>query len=180
MTGGAGSAPDAGAFRTAMGRWATGVSIVTASEQGRDAGLTVNALLSVSLRPPSVLVSLSRDVDTLPVLERTRTFGVSVLRADQRELSERFALPIPSAEKFGGVAVRRGRSGVPLLEGALATLECRVVSTNSVFDHHLVVGEVTDLELGEEGSPLVFFRSGYAAADGANGLRLPPASGSRP
>ncbi len=180
MTGGAGPAPDAGAFRTAMGRWATGVSVVTASEEGRDAGLTVNALLSVSLRPPSVLVSLSREVDTLPVVERTRAFGVSVLRADQRALSERFALAVPSAEKFDGVAVRRGRSGVPLLEGALATLECRVVMTNAVFDHHLVVGEVTDLVLGEEGSPLVFFRSGYATAHGVDDLRLPPAGGRRP
>ncbi len=174
MTGGARAGPDAGAFRAAMGRWATGVSVVTTSEDGRDAGLTVNALLSVSLRPPSLLVSLSRDVDTLPIVERTRSFGVSVLRSDQRSLSERFAQAIPSAEKFSGVAVRRARSGTPLLEGALATFDCRLVSSTAAFDHHLLVGEVVELALGEEGSPLVFFRSGYGTDLGEDRLRLAP------
>lgn len=166
--------PDARAFRTLMGRWATGVSVVTASEEGHDAGLTVNAFLSVSLAPPSVLVSLSEEVDTLPVIERTRAFAVSVLSSRQRELSERFARAVPSPEKFAGLLVDRGAGGLPLLRGALGTIECRLVSSTPVFDHHLLVGEVVRLTMGAEGLPLVFFRSGYAAAEEPERLRLPP------
>ncbi len=162
------------AFRTLMGRWATGVSVVTATEGGHDSGLTVNALLSVSLEPPSVLVSLKRDADTLPVIERTRLFGVSFLRADQRPLSERFARPVLSAEKFDGLELRRGSTGVPLLPGALGTVECRLVSSTPVFDHHLLVGEVVGLDLGPDGPPLLFYRSGYASDEGNDRLHLAP------
>lgn len=164
-------------FRSAMGRWATGVSVVTAHDRGEDAGMTVNALLSVALEPPSLLVSLQQEVDTLPVLRRTRRFGVNFLAAGQRELSRRFALGVPAAEKFRGVAVHRGELGVPLLDGALATLECRLVSEVPAFDHVLVVGEVVRLEEGPDGPPLVFYRGGYAAAEGSERLRLPAPKG---
>jgi flavin reductase (DIM6/NTAB) family NADH-FMN oxidoreductase RutF len=165
---------DPAAFRTAMGRWATGVSVVTASDGGHDAGLTVNALLSVSLRPPSVLVSLTLDADTLPVIERSRHFGVSVLGAGQRSLSERFARAVPPKEKFDGVAIHRGTTGVPLLDGALFHLECRLVSSTPAFDHHLLVGEVVELATGPDGPPLLFYHSGYAEALDAERVRLPP------
>jgi flavin reductase (DIM6/NTAB) family NADH-FMN oxidoreductase RutF len=170
------SVPDRSAsperFRAVMGRWATGVSVVTAHDAGEDAGLTVNALLSVALDPPSVLVSLQREVDTLPVLRRGRGFGVSFLSAGQVELSRRFALAAPPAEKFRGVDVHRGRSGVALLDGALAGLECRLVSESPAFDHVLVVGEVERIEEGPDGAPLLFYRGLYAEADGAERLRL--------
>lgn len=178
MTDGA-PAPDARAFRTLMGRWATGVSVVTASDHGRDAGLTVNAFLSVSLAPPSVLVSLSQDVDTLPVIERTGAFAVNVLAAGQREVSERFARPVPAPEKFEGIAVDRGPGGLPLVRGALGTLECRLLSSTPVFDHRLLVGEVVRLTIGAEELPLVFFRAGYAVAEDRERLRLPTAPASR-
>jgi 3-hydroxy-9,10-secoandrosta-1,3,5(10)-triene-9,17-dione monooxygenase reductase component len=165
---------DPARFRALMGRWATGVSVVTARGRAHDAGLTVNALLSVSLRPPSVLVSLGHDVDTLPVIEESGHFGASFLAADQRPVSERFALTIPSAEKFAGLAVHRGPAGSPLLTDALASLECRVVSRTPTFDHVLLVGEVIHTESGREAPPLVFYRSGYAEADGPNRIRLPP------
>jgi len=160
-------------FRRVMGRWATGVCVVTARDGAHDAGLTVNALLSVSLDPPSVLVSLQRDVDTLPVLHRSRAFAVSFLAADQQALSQRFALAAPSEEKFRGVAVHRGTTGAPLLDGALATLECRVLSETPTFDHVLVVGEVLRLDEGSDGPPLVFYRGRYATDEGHELLRLP-------
>ena len=166
-------------FRGLMGRWATGVSVVTASEGGVDAGLTVNALLSVTLRPPAVLVSLQRDADTLGHIERTRAFGVSFLRADQRDLSERFARAIPSAEKFSGLEVRRGTTGVPLFAHALGTMECRLVSSTPLYDHALLVGEVVRLDLGEDAPPLVFYRSAYASAEGADRLHLAPGPSAR-
>ncbi|MGI0071374.1 MAG: flavin reductase family protein [Thermoplasmata archaeon] len=161
-------------FRAAMAHWATGVSVVTAHDGGADAGLTVNAFLSVALTPPSVLVSLAREVDTLPVLEQSGHFGLSVLAGGQRAISERFALAVPPAEKFLGLAVHRGPHGSPLLDGALAALEARVVARTPAFDHVLVLGEVVHLESGADGPPLLFFRSGYASADEAGRLLLPP------
>jgi flavin reductase (DIM6/NTAB) family NADH-FMN oxidoreductase RutF len=156
-----------------MGRWATGVSVVTAHDGSRDAGLTVNALLSVSLAPPTLLVSLSTDADTLPVLERSGHFGVSFLTADQRAVSERFAQTLPSVEKFGGIPLHRGPHGSPLLDGVLGAAECRVVSRSPTADHVLIVGEVVHEETGPDAAPLLFFRSGYADADGPERLRLP-------
>ena len=162
-------------FRSLMSRWATGVAVVTSHEGGTDAGMTVNALLSVSLNPPSLLVSLTRDADTTGVVERSGIFGVSMLAADQRPWSERFAKPIPSAEKFAGVPFHRGRSGVPLLDGTLGSIECRVVSTTLAFDHALYLGEVVGLELGPDRVPLIFQHSGYAEPDPQGAVRLPPA-----
>ena len=159
-------------FRSVMGRWATGVSVVTSRDGPVDAGLTVNGLLSVSLEPPSLLVSLQHDVDTLPVLLRSRVFGVSFLSAAQRALSERFAGRVPAEEKFRDLAFHRGVSGVPLLDGALATLECRVVSSTPAYDHVLVVGEVDRAEEGPAGAPLLFFRGAYAEHLGGDRLQL--------
>jgi 3-hydroxy-9,10-secoandrosta-1,3,5(10)-triene-9,17-dione monooxygenase reductase component len=157
-----------------MARWATGVSVVTARDGDGDAGLTVNALLSVSLEPPSLLVSLSADADTLPVLKRSGRFGVSLLAADQQGVSERFARTLPRAEKFTGLLFHRGPRGSALLGGALAAVECRLASTIPAFDHVLVIGEVEFAELGADGPPLLYFRSGYGIADGAGAVRLPP------
>jgi flavin reductase (DIM6/NTAB) family NADH-FMN oxidoreductase RutF len=159
-------------FRGAMGRWATGVTVVTAHAGGEDAGMTVNAFLSVALAPPSILVSLQREVETLPVLRRARRFGVSVLAAGQRELSRRFAQAISPAEKFRGVPVHRTPSGTPLLDGALLTLDCRLASEVPAFDHVLIVGEVERLEEGPEAVPLLFFRGQYGEADDDGRLRL--------
>jgi 3-hydroxy-9,10-secoandrosta-1,3,5(10)-triene-9,17-dione monooxygenase reductase component len=161
-------------FRQAMGRWATGVSVVLAHDGTGDAGLTVNALLSVALEPPTVLLSLQKDVDTLPVLRRAGTFGVSFLAADQRELSERFARAVPAEEKFRGIRLHRGPGGTPFLDGALGGLDCRLVSAEPLYDHVLVVGEVVRLDPGTEGTPLLFFRGRYGEADGPDRLRLPP------
>ena len=171
---GAGPAPPIAPerFRNAMGRWATGVTVLTAHAGEEDAGMTVNAFLSVALAPPSVLVSLQREVETLPVLRRARRFGVSVLAAAQRELSRRFSQAIPSPEKFRGVPVRRTPSGTPLLDGAVLALECRLVSEAAAFDHVLVVGEVERLEEGAEALPRLFYRGQYGEADGEGRLRL--------
>lgn len=169
--------PDRALFRATMARWATGVSVVTTRDGETDAGLTVNAFLSVSLFPPSILVSLQDDVDTLPHLERSRAFAVNLLAADQQPLSERFARAIPSAEKFRDLPFHRGATGAALLDGALGALECRVLAITPAFDHRLVLGEVVELEAGRDAPPLLFYRSGYATAEGADRLRLAPPRG---
>ncbi len=162
-------------FRHLMARWATGVTVVTAHDDAGDAGLTVNAFLSVSLRPPSVLISLTTDADTVPVIERSRSFAVNLLGAGQRALSERFARTVPSAEKFSGLTFHRGPGGLPLLDGTLGALECHVVAWVPRFDHVLIVGEVTHEETGGDGPPLLFYHSGYGEAEGADRVKLPPA-----
>ncbi len=167
------SAPSPEEFRRLMGRWATGVSVVTAHEGQDDAGLTVNGFLSVSLAPPSVLVSLARDVDTLPVIARSGRFGVSLLAADQRALSERFARNEPSEAKFRELAFHRAPGGTPLLDGTLGGLECQVAARWAVSDHILLVGEVDHQETGRDGLPLLFFRSAYSEAEAPDRLRLP-------
>ena len=166
------STVDSAEFRALMARWPTGVSVVTARDGTADAGLTVNAFLSVSLHPPSVLVSLTLDADTTPVIERTGLFAVNFLAADQRALSERFARTVPSAEKFAGLPVHRGATGVALLEGTLGAIECRVASHVRSYDHILFVGEVVRSERGRDAPPLLFFRSAYAEAEGADRLHL--------
>ena len=163
---------DSAEFRALMAHWPTGVSVVTAQDGALDAGLTVNAFLSVSLHPPSVLVSLTQDADTTPIIERTGRFAVNFLAADQRPLSERFARPVPPAEKFVGTAVHRGVTGVALLDGTLGAVECRLTSRVASYDHILFVGEVVRVERGREAPPLLFFRSAYAEAEGSDRLHL--------
>jgi 3-hydroxy-9,10-secoandrosta-1,3,5(10)-triene-9,17-dione monooxygenase reductase component len=171
MTGTVSAATD---FRRLMGRWPTGVSVVTAREGERDYGMTVNAILSVSLAPPLLLVSLSADAETTLVVGRSGAFAASFLSAAQRSLSERFARASPQEEKFLGVPVSRGRLGPALIDGALGWVECRVRSATPAADHQLIVGEVETVAFGPDATPLLFHRSGYAEASGTNGLSLPP------
>ncbi len=167
------AAADPEPFRRLMAAWATGVSVVTARSGTEDAGLTVNAFLSVALDPPTVLISLTRDADTVPLLEASGAFAVNLLASDQRALSERFARAIPPAEKFRDLPVRRGATGAALLDGTLGALEARVLRRVEVADHRLYLGAVVALHPGREARPLLFFRSGYAEEEGTAALRLP-------
>ncbi|MGA7922523.1 MAG: flavin reductase family protein [Thermoplasmata archaeon] len=164
---------DALEFRRFMARWPTGVSVVTAREGETNYGLTVSAFFSVSLRPPLVLVSLSTDADTTPVIQRTHRFAINLLSADQHILSERFASTLPPKEKFRDLPFRVSAGGLPLLGDTLGRLECEVQKEYPVADHDLVLGEVKGIDPGEEGPPLLYFRSGYALRRGPDLLELP-------
>ena len=164
---------DAAAFRRWMGRWPTGVSVVTSREGERDYGLTVNAFLSVSLVPPTILVSLGHEADSLAVVARTGRFAVNLLAAEQRGLSERFSKTISAEEKFRGVPLHRGPAGLAFLDGALASIEASVTEAVEVGDHTLFVGRVDRLEFGSERTPLLFHRGQYAEPEGSELLRLP-------
>jgi flavin reductase (DIM6/NTAB) family NADH-FMN oxidoreductase RutF len=156
---------DATQFRQLMARWATGVTVVTAHEEGRDYGMTVNAFLSVSLSPPSLLISLGVEAETTPVIERTRRFAVNVLAKEQREVSLRFATTIPSSEKFGSIPFHRGRGEVPLLDGAIAYFECDVRTSWRATDHLVFVGDVTELAAGADDPPLLYYHGNYATLE---------------
>ncbi|HEV2317669.1 MAG TPA: flavin reductase family protein [Thermoplasmata archaeon] len=164
--------PPSAEFRRLMGHWATGVSVVTASDGGEDHGLTVNAFLSVTLEPPTVLVSLTHDADTTPIVDRTRTFAVNLLAFDQKSLSQKFAEVIPHAAKFDGLEVTRGSTGAPLLTGTLGALEAEVDRHFDVADHRLFLGRIVAVHAGRDVAPLLFFRSRYASSDGSTRLTL--------
>lgn len=167
-----GPAVGAPEFRALLSRWATGVAVVTARSEGRDSGLTVNSFTSASLDPPLVLILLTPDAETTPVLARSGRFAVSILAAEQRAVSERFAKMLAPEAKFDGIEVDRTPTGLAVVRGALGALECRVERTLAVGDHTLVVGRVERLLPGTGGAPLLFFRSRYAEAEGPGRLRL--------
>ena len=155
------------AFRDVMGRFATGVSIVTTlDENGGPAGITVSAMSSVSLDPPLVMVALARNRFITPIVAANRRYAVNVLRADQQALSDCFAhAPVrPGREDFCGAAWHRGPTGLPLLDGTLGAIECSVVETYPVGDHELFIARVDSLQV-DEGDPLLYFRRQYLRVD---------------
>jgi flavin reductase (DIM6/NTAB) family NADH-FMN oxidoreductase RutF len=173
MSDAAAAPPDPERFRELMSRWPTGVSIVTSHADGADSGLTVNAFLSISLTPPMVLISLTLDAETTPIIQRSRGFAVNLLASRQRALSERFARRVPGREKFAGLTVHRGPTGSPLLDGTLVSFDCRVRQEVPAGDHVLLLGEVVRAEWSRPEMPLLFFRSQYAEPDPGGGVRLP-------
>ncbi len=124
-------------------------------------GLTVNSICSVSLHPPLVLVCFDNAARTLPVIRDTRRFGINMLCAEQLELSTLFASKTPEALKFEGVLWAE-RSGVPVLDGALAWLTCELTELVPAGDHTVGIAEVVELE-HDQGAPLVFYRGSYRA-----------------
>ncbi len=153
------------AFRRAMGRFPTGVAIVTALDvTGQPQAMTVSSLTSVSLEPCLLLVCLDEDSRVHEAATAAGRFGVSLLGVDDRATSVWLATPgRPSLGQLDRVPHRRGPvTGVPLLDGALATMECAVEAVHPAGDHGIVVGAVLDVAFGPaEREPLVWFRSGY-------------------
>jgi flavin reductase (DIM6/NTAB) family NADH-FMN oxidoreductase RutF len=149
---------DEAAFKQAMSHFASGVTVVTTEHDGRPYGMTVASFASLSLRPPLVLICIEKNVKTHDAIANAKKFGVSILSADQGEVSSRFASRME--DKFSGVEFTRGDLGVPLIAGALTTLECEVHDQLPGGDHTIFIGRVIDART-REGVPLLYFRSGY-------------------
>lgn len=145
-------------FKLAMSHFASGVTVVTTEHEGTRYGMTVASFASLSLHPPLVLVCIEKSVKTHDAIAGAGRFGVSMLAQAQADISGRFASK--SDDKFSGIAVRTGELGVPLIEGAICTLECRVHASLPGGDHTIYVGEVVDAQTADD-APLVYFRSGY-------------------
>jgi flavin reductase (DIM6/NTAB) family NADH-FMN oxidoreductase RutF len=162
---------DNGTFRLVMGRFATGVTVVTTFADGRPQGITVNALSSVSLRPPLVMVALDRGRFITPMVREHGRYAVNVLGEGQQGLSDCFAHAAvkPGREDFCGATWHAGLTGLPLLDGAIATLECTVIETFSAGDHDLFIGRVDALDDGGASAvgtgPLLYFRRHYLRVD---------------
>jgi flavin reductase (DIM6/NTAB) family NADH-FMN oxidoreductase RutF len=152
---------DSRAFRSALGTFATGVTVITTRPPaGEPLGITVNSFASVSLDPPLVLFSLDRASHSFEAFAEADHYVVNVLSADQQELSRRFAKTGQHA--IDGVPHRTGAGGCPLLEGALAHFECAIAARYDGGDHVIYVGRVLDIHVADEGQPLLYFRSRYA------------------
>jgi flavin reductase (DIM6/NTAB) family NADH-FMN oxidoreductase RutF len=155
---------DSDTFRRVMGHFVTGVTVVTALDGARPFGITVNALSSVSLDPPLVMVALDRRRFLTPIVRAAGRYAVSILAEDQQALSDCFAgAPVePGRLEFCGASWHAGPTGLPLLDGAIATLECTVVGTFSAGDHDLFIGHVDSLA-NDPGHPmpLIYYRRRY-------------------
>ncbi|HSK95896.1 MAG TPA: flavin reductase [Euzebyales bacterium] len=149
---------EAQTFRDVIGRFATGVTIVTSHHAGRDHGMTASAVASLSLQPPMLLVCINRASPTGDAVRRSGTFVVNVLAEDQADLAHRFAMP--SSDKFSGVDVTRTTLDPVTIAGALAHIECRVVEGVDAGTHTIFIGQVERAE-GREGAPLAYFRGQY-------------------
>ena len=150
-------------FRKAMGAFATGVTIITLDLDGEVHGMTANAFTSVSLDPMLVLVCVDHSTRTHAHLHAKKRFGINVLCQDQMAISEYYARPERThehAEAEAGARFDRTRHGTPMLDGALAYLECRLQSVQEAGDHSIFIAEVEDVVV-REGDPLLFFRSAY-------------------
>jgi len=152
-------------FRKVMGHFVTGVTVVTTFDgKGKPAGITVNALTSVSLDPPLVVVALDQRRFITPMVHEAGRFAVCILGEAQQALSDCFAnAPVsPGREEFCGARWSPGESGLPLLDGAIASLECEVTETYPVGDHDLFIGRVLALATEEHhAQPLLYYRRRY-------------------
>jgi 3-hydroxy-9,10-secoandrosta-1,3,5(10)-triene-9,17-dione monooxygenase reductase component len=149
---------DGGRFREVLGHFATGVTIVTAMEGDEPVGFTCQAFTSLSLDPPMVALAPGKNSTSWPRIAAAGSFCVNILADDQEALSRDFA--VSGGDKFTGVGWRPATNGAPVLDGALAWVECDFELAHDAGDHELVVGRVRDMGV-RRGRPLLYYRGGF-------------------
>lgn len=148
-------------YRDVMGAFPTGVTVITLGRNdGFRLGVTASSFNTVSMDPPLILWSLALKAPSLAHFRAHDLFAVNVLRADQRDVALQFARP--AEDKFAGLDMETGTTGLPLIAGALAHIECRVAARYPGGDHEIMLGEVLALRRGEA-APLVFHRGAFHA-----------------
>lgn len=150
-------------YRKALGCFATGVTVITVDYEGEIHGMTANAFASVSLDPLLVLVCVDQRARTHSHLHAKKRFGVNILSHGQRAISEYYARTVRTdeeAERVAGARFERTPHGTPVLQGALAYLECRLHTAQAAGDHTIFIAEVEEVVV-HEGEPLLFFHGGY-------------------
>ena len=163
-------AQDPKAFRRCLGQYPTGVTIITACHAGQKLGMAVNSFAAVSLAPPLVLWSIRRESRSAQAFLNAGHFAVSILAEDQVDVSQAFGAGAP--DRFEKVAWRPGLEGAPLIEGAIAHLECRTEIVHDGGDHHILIGRVIS-QARFEGTPLVFAQGQYAVTQNHPNLAAP-------
>jgi 3-hydroxy-9,10-secoandrosta-1,3,5(10)-triene-9,17-dione monooxygenase reductase component len=147
------------AFREVMGRFATGITIVAAVEEGVPVGFTCQSFVSLSLQPPLVAICPAKTSTSWPKMAAAGRFSVNVLAEDQEEICRGFAQV--GGDKFAHVDWQPGRHGAPIIAGAVAAIECDIELIHEAGDHEFVIGRVLSLEATEK-EPLLYYRSHMA------------------
>ena len=150
-------------FRRVLSHFASGVTVVTTSDpEGRPAGLTASAFSSVSLTPPLVLVCVAHTSQSYPAFHSHGKFAINILHTEHEHVARRFASS-GAGDKFEGIAYRKGALGLPVIEGALAALECTIVHAYPAGDHTIFVGQVEAADCPEdtESEPLLYYRGKF-------------------
>jgi flavin reductase (DIM6/NTAB) family NADH-FMN oxidoreductase RutF/DNA-binding FadR family transcriptional regulator len=149
---------DSSIFRDVVGRFASGVTVITTRDGGQDFGMTASAMSSLSLDPPMILICVNRRAASRQAISHARVFGVNILHEDQASLAVHFATP--QADKFKALSVSRGGMGCPRLAGVLAWLECEVVEEVEGGTHSVYFGKVKEAA-ARDGRPLAYFRGQF-------------------
>ena len=149
---------DQARFREALGHFATGITIVTATDLGEPVGFSCQSFAALSLHPPMVILAPAKSSTSWPRIARAGAFCVNILAEHQEAVCRAFA--VSGGDKFDGVEWTAGLTGSPLIAGSLATVECTLGAIYEGGDHELVTGHVVGLEIGD-GAPLLFYRSGF-------------------
>lgn len=150
---------DSARFRQVLGHFPTGVTVVTADHESGPVGLAVGSFASASLDPALVAFFPDKESTSWPRIEETGVFCVNVLADGQEDVCRRFASK--GEDKFEGLGWKPAASGAPVLDGVLAWIDCRIHSVLEAGDHFCVLGQVNELDVSDDGGPLVFFRGGY-------------------
>ena len=151
-------------FRDVLGRFCTGVTVVTAMSGEEPVGMTCQSFSSVSLEPPLVLFCPAKTSRAWPLIQRSGRFAVNLLAHDQAELSNRMASK--GVDKFDGVAwAPSAATGSPLLEGTLGYVDCTIHAVHEAGDHYVVIGKLLDLGESDPDDPLLFFQGRYRTTD---------------
>jgi 3-hydroxy-9,10-secoandrosta-1,3,5(10)-triene-9,17-dione monooxygenase reductase component len=151
--------PDDRRFRDVFGHFVTGVTIVTAMDGDAPVGMAANSFTSLSLAPPLVLFCVADSSSTWPRIESAGRFAINILGEEHESLSQLFALK--GADRFSKVQWRRGISGAPVLDDAIAYIDCEFEAKHPGGDHQIVVGRVVDVDMRQDARPLVFFKGAY-------------------
>jgi flavin reductase (DIM6/NTAB) family NADH-FMN oxidoreductase RutF len=157
----------AGDFRSAMRHLTGGVSVITVGRGKEITGMTVTSVSSLSVDPPTLIVSINRQSSSWPLLKRHGFFGVNILNADQLDVAERFTGKdgLKGADRFAGAEWVTRASGVPLLVGALAAVDCEVEEIVERHSHAIVIGRVLDMQISTRTAALAYWQGQYVAID---------------
>lgn len=148
-------------FKQTMRQWASGVTIVTMRADAFAHGLTVSGFVGLSLEPPLVLISIGQELHSHTLLSKSRAFAVNFLRADQRDLSDKFAGRWGDVDRFSGVSWRTEETGSPVFDDCAAWMDCRVVSSYQAGDHTIYIGEVIAAGVNNGAAPLLYWDGSY-------------------
>src|ERR1700722_8501915 len=146
---------DQARFREVLGHFATGITIVTATDEGEPVGFSCQSFAALSLDPPMVILAPAKSSTSWPRIARAGSFCVNILGEHQEAVCRAFA--VSGGDKFDGVDWRPGLTGAPVIDNSLAVVECELGDIFDGGDHEIVIGRVVSLEVGE-GGPLLFYR----------------------